>query len=91
MHAKLNTLEEEEKKIEKDRRAIVEGRCVQLLKHAQASKGGKGTITFEELLNGHKRENKVNAMYLKEIVEHLINSGYCERLNENRNVFQYKA
>ncbi len=42
--AKLQVVDSEQKKIEKDRRFRVEGDCVRLLKHAQTLDGGKGTI-----------------------------------------------
>lgn len=62
---KFFTIDADEKNTEKNRKIKVQGDCVKLLKHAQTLSNGQGTITFDELLKGQKRENNVDAKYLK--------------------------
>jgi hypothetical protein len=38
---------------------------VKILKHAQTLDGGKGTITFDEILKQQHRQHNVDARYLK--------------------------
>lgn len=76
---KSKSLDEDEKQYEKDRKVYVEAICVKQLKHAHHN--GGGTVTFDEVLQhfqqGRARELNVNAKYLKETIEVLINKKYC--------------
>ena len=66
---------------------------MKVLKHAHHN--GGGTVTFDEILQefqqGRARELNVNAKYLKETIEVLINKKYCERVEGKKNTLKYIA
>lgn len=83
---------EDEKKMEQERKFKVEAITVKSLKHAHHH---QMDCTFDQLFketqSGRYKEFRVNEKYLKEIVEELINKKFCERVEGQRNLFRYIA
>jgi hypothetical protein len=83
---------DDEKKIEAERKYKVECITVKTLKHAHHH---NMNCSFEQLFkvtqDGKNKEFRVAEKFLKEIVEELIIKRYCERIEGQRNVFRYIA
>lgn len=86
---KVAAASNDEKNYEKDRRVAVELCTVKVLKHSQTLDGGKGTITFDEILKQQHRQHNVDAKYLKEVIESLINRDVCARVDGKKNTYRY--
>ena len=88
----IKAFNDDEKRIEAERRFKVEAGVVKSLKHAHHH---NMNINFQQLYKdcqeGKLKELRVNEKFLKEVVEELINKKYCERVEGERSVFRYIA
>ena len=88
----IRAFNDDEKRIQAERKFIIECAMVKSLKHAHHH---QMNCTFEQLFKvtqeGRNKEFRVNEKFLKEIIEELINKELCERVEGQRNVFRYIA
>ncbi len=88
----IREINDDEKRIQAERKFKVQCITVKTLKHAHHH---QMNCTFEQLFKitqqGRHKEYRVTQKYLKEIIEELINKKYCERLEGQRNQFRYIA
>ena len=88
----IRAFNDDEKRIQAERKFIIECAMVKSLKHAHHH---HMNCTFEQLFKvtqeGRNKEFRVNEKFLKEIIEELINKELCERVEGQRNIFRYIA